>query len=109
MSYLLIHRGPNQGQRVSLDAGRTVLGRDSVCDVVLFSTDAESKKHLVISRKHAIINRVGERYFSEDGDGEGKESRNHTYVNGELVPYPARRELKNDDVIRICDFLLIFH
>jgi serine phosphatase RsbU (regulator of sigma subunit)/pSer/pThr/pTyr-binding forkhead associated (FHA) protein len=109
MSHLLIHRGPNQGQRVSLDSGRTVLGRDSVCDVVLFSTDTESKKHLVISRKHALITRIGDGFFIEDGDGDGKESRNHTYINGELVPFPTRRLLKNDDVIRICDFLLIFH
>jgi serine phosphatase RsbU (regulator of sigma subunit)/pSer/pThr/pTyr-binding forkhead associated (FHA) protein len=109
MSHLLIHKGPNQGQRVSLDQPRTVLGRDSVCDIVLFSTDVESKKHLVISRKHAIVTRDGNHYYVEDGDGEGKESRNHTYINGELVPYPGRVLLQNDDVIRICDFLLIFH
>jgi phosphoserine phosphatase RsbU/P len=109
MAHLLIHKGPNQGQRVSLNQPRTVLGRDSVCDVVLFSTDVESKKHLVISRKHAIITRDVDKYYIEDGDGEGKESRNHTYVNTELVPYPHRVLLQNDDVIRICDFLLIFH
>ena len=43
---------------MSLEQPRTILGRDSICDIVLFSTDAESKKHLVISRKHAIVNAV---------------------------------------------------
>jgi serine phosphatase RsbU (regulator of sigma subunit)/pSer/pThr/pTyr-binding forkhead associated (FHA) protein len=109
MSYLLILKGPNQGQRYPLDQPRTVIGRDRECDVMLATTDQAVRNPQAISRKHAIITHAEGKYYLEDGDGAGQPSRNKTYLNDAVVPFPQRVRLRNDDVIRICDFELIFH
>jgi serine phosphatase RsbU (regulator of sigma subunit)/pSer/pThr/pTyr-binding forkhead associated (FHA) protein len=100
MPYLLIRGGIHAGQRITLIRNPTVLGRDPATDICI-PGDA-------VSRKHATISRVGDRYFIEDGDGQGHHSRNHTFVNGEQVPFPERVPLSNGDTIRICDFVCIF-
>jgi serine phosphatase RsbU (regulator of sigma subunit)/pSer/pThr/pTyr-binding forkhead associated (FHA) protein len=109
MSYLLILSGPNPGQRYPLDQLRTVIGRDRDCDVTLTATEAAVRNPQAISRKHAVITQAENRYFLEDGDGAGTPSRNHTFLNEVMVTFPERVRLRNDDVIRICDFELIFH
>jgi phosphoserine phosphatase RsbU/P len=109
MSYLLILNGPNQGQRYPLDQPRTVIGRDRDCDVILTATDAAVRNPQAISRKHAVISQVEGKFFLEDGDGAGSPSRNHTYLNEVVLPFPQRLRLRNDDVIRICEFELILH
>jgi sigma-B regulation protein RsbU (phosphoserine phosphatase) len=50
---------------------------------------------------HAQILRVGGRFYIED-----MESRNHTYVNNEIIE--KRALLRDNDKIRICDFLASF-
>lgn len=50
-----------------------VVGRSSKCDIVI-------KGNPAIGRKHAEINRVGDRIFVKDLG-----SRNHTYINDERI------------------------
>jgi serine phosphatase RsbU (regulator of sigma subunit)/pSer/pThr/pTyr-binding forkhead associated (FHA) protein len=94
MASLHILKGQNPGQRVVLDAEKVVMGRDPECQVVIPMNS--------VSRKHAHILRVGGRYFIED-----LQSRNGTYVNHQAIN--GRTPLKNNDRIRICDFLATFH
>jgi sigma-B regulation protein RsbU (phosphoserine phosphatase) len=94
MASLHILKGQNPGQRVVLDADKVVLGRDPECHVVIPMNS--------VSRRHAQILRTGGKYFIED-----LQSRNGTYVNHQAIG--QRTPLKNNDRIRICDFLATFH
>jgi len=102
MASLLVLKGANQGQRLTLDGERVTLGRDPASDVVLGGT--------AVSRRHATIVRLHGQYYIEDGDGTvpGR-SRNGTFVNNEAVPVPGRLSLRHNDRIKICDFLFTFH
>jgi serine phosphatase RsbU (regulator of sigma subunit)/pSer/pThr/pTyr-binding forkhead associated (FHA) protein len=93
MASLHILKGQNPGQRVTLDAEKVVMGRDPECQVVIPMNS--------VSRRHAHILRVGSRFFIED-----LQSRNGTYVNHQAIT--QRTPLKNNDRIRICDFLATF-
>ncbi len=97
MASLLVIKGPNPGQRVLLDKERTVLGRNADCDVVF-----PPPGNTAVSREHAVIVRVGDEFFVED-----LKSRNGTHVNNQQVR--DRTLLRDNDRIRICDFLLSFH
>jgi serine phosphatase RsbU (regulator of sigma subunit)/pSer/pThr/pTyr-binding forkhead associated (FHA) protein len=94
MASLHILKGQNPGQRVVLDADKVVLGRDPECQLVIPMNS--------VSRKHAHIVRHGGKFFIED-----LQSRNGTYVNHQAIT--ARTPLKNNDRIRICDFLATFY
>jgi serine phosphatase RsbU (regulator of sigma subunit)/pSer/pThr/pTyr-binding forkhead associated (FHA) protein len=95
MASLHVTKGVNSDKpmEISLDGDRFVLGRNPDCDIVIPVTS--------VSREHAEILRVNGKYFIED-----KKSRNNTYVNNQ--PIQARTPLKNNDKIRICDFLATF-
>jgi serine phosphatase RsbU (regulator of sigma subunit) len=100
MAYLHILKGTNQGQKVPLNGGtRFILGRNADSDVIINDP--------AVSRVHARILVVRGKYILEDGDGEAK-SRNGTYVNNRLLE-KERVELTNNDRIKICDFLCIYH
>jgi sigma-B regulation protein RsbU (phosphoserine phosphatase) len=93
MASLQVLKGPNQGEKVTLDE-TNIIGRDPPkCNIVIPMN--------AVSREHAKIVRVGGRYYIED-----LKSRNHTYVNNEVVE--TRVLLRNNDKIRICDFLAAF-
>jgi phosphoserine phosphatase RsbU/P len=95
MASLNILKGPNQGEQVELVGDKNILGRDAPqCNIVIPMN--------AVSRVHAQILRVGGRFYIED-----LESRNHTYVNNEAIE--KRTPLRNNDKIRICDFLASFH
>jgi serine phosphatase RsbU (regulator of sigma subunit)/pSer/pThr/pTyr-binding forkhead associated (FHA) protein len=94
MASLHILKGQNPGQRVTLDADKVVLGRDPECQVVIPMNS--------VSRKHAHIVRQAGKYFIED-----LQSRNGTYVNHQAIS--QKTPLKNNDRIRICDFLATFY
>src|SRR5260370_26464562 len=96
MAYLVVLKGQNAKQSITLDKDRVVLGRNATCDVVFPAND------FAVSREHACILRVQNKFFIEDMG-----SRNGTYVNNQ--PVSARRELGDNDRIRICDFLYTFH
>jgi serine phosphatase RsbU (regulator of sigma subunit)/pSer/pThr/pTyr-binding forkhead associated (FHA) protein len=93
MPSLQILKGPNEGAVVQLEGERFVLGRNPDCAVVIPVTS--------VSREHAQILRIGGKYFIED-----KQSRNGTFVNNQAIN--TRTVLKNNDRIRICDFIATF-
>jgi pSer/pThr/pTyr-binding forkhead associated (FHA) protein len=76
-----------QGRQVPL-VGRITLGRSKSNDVVL-----EDK---MVSRRHAVIQKIKEEYFLED-----LESTNGTFVNGQRVPARRYVRLNLSDTIRI--------
>ena len=108
MPYLLIRKGLGQGKTLLLDRDKTILGRDEkVCHVVLeLAYGTDQKKENTVSRKHAVITREQGKYYLADGDG--RPSRNHTYLNGLRVPNGEKAPLKNFDVINICDCALVY-
>src|SRR5947199_147917 len=93
MASLQILKGANEGTTVPLEGDRFVLGRNPDCAVVIPVTS--------VSREHAQILRVGGKFFIED-----KQSRNGTFVNNQAIN--SRTPLKNNDRIRICDFIASF-
>jgi pSer/pThr/pTyr-binding forkhead associated (FHA) protein len=93
MPSLQVLRGPGEGTVLPLNGQRWVLGRNPGCDVVLPITS--------VSREHARIVRRGDDYVIED-----RHSRNGTFVNNQAIDGP--RVLRNNDRIRICDFIAAF-
>src|SRR5215469_2364889 len=93
MSSLHILKGANEGALIPLDGDKFILGRNPDCGIVIPVTS--------VSREHAQIVRVQGRYYIED-----KQSRNGTFVNNQAIT--SRTPLKNNDKIRICDFLATF-
>jgi pSer/pThr/pTyr-binding forkhead associated (FHA) protein len=97
--------GARKGQRLSIKSERNVLGRDVRCEIVLNDhlPVVDKGKRDRISRRHAIISRIGTEYFLEDGDGEGKKSRNGTFLNGNRLEPTSRVPLRHLDRIGLCD------
>src|SRR5262245_54283012 len=93
MPSLQILKGPNEGQIIPLDGDRFVMGRNPDCGIVIPDTG--------VSREHAQIVRKAGKFFIED-----RQSRNGTFVNNQLIN--TRKALKNNDRIRICDFVACF-
>jgi serine phosphatase RsbU (regulator of sigma subunit) len=96
MAHLFVLKGLNAKQSISLDKEKVLLGRNANCDIVFPPND------FAVSREHACILRVQNKFFIEDLG-----SRNGTFVNNQ--PVTARMALKDNDRIRICDFLYSFH
>ncbi len=90
---LHVLKGANEGSVIPLDGDKFVLGRNPDCEVVIPVTS--------VSREHAQILRVQGRYFIED-----LKSRNGTFVNNQAIS--ARTPLRNNDKIRVCDFVAAF-
>jgi phosphoserine phosphatase RsbU/P len=95
MAWLLIERGPNQGQRLELSQDRTTFGRSASCDVAIPGT--------AVSRQHAQILRSQGEYYVEDLG-----SRNKTYLNGTELAPRAQTPLHDNDKIKICDYSYSF-
>ena len=95
MAELKAINGPTGGTRYPLDdSGDTwVIGRHPKCDIVV---DESS-----ISRQHARVLREENEFFVEDLG-----SRNHTYVNGNLIS--TRVRLADGDEIKLCDTIFQF-
>src|SRR5260370_28673860 len=98
MAGLLIRQGHNGGTTIALNHDRFVIGRNPDCGVIIPVTS--------VSREHATIVRLQGHYFIEDGDRRGNRSRNHTLVNKHKID--ARTALRNNDEIRIGDFLATY-
>ncbi|HEV3416274.1 MAG TPA: ATP-binding protein [Pirellulales bacterium] len=90
---LKILKGSNAGDCFNLSADRIVLGRESLCDVVLPRT--------TISRRHAQISRDAEGFYIED-----LESLNGTFVDSNRIVGPQR--LHGGEHIQIDEFLMSF-
>lgn len=93
MALLLILKGTEQGRRLQIEDDQIILGRNRDCHVVI--------DYPAVSREHAQILRIQGQYFIED-----RESRNGTFVNNQQIA--GRTLLKNNDRIKICDFLCTF-
>lgn len=89
MAVLEVLKGKSPGQVIAVDSDRTVFGRHPHCQVVL--------DNAAISRYHAQILEAHGAYYVED-----LRSRNGTHVNETAVD--GRRELKDKDILRVCDF-----
>ena len=94
MAILRAIKGANPGQLFPLENETAVLGRHPECDIVLESP--------AVSRQHARIVRQAGQYLVEDLD-----SRNGTYLNGQLVT--QRQPLAENDEIQVCDLVFAFH
>jgi serine phosphatase RsbU (regulator of sigma subunit)/pSer/pThr/pTyr-binding forkhead associated (FHA) protein len=94
MPSLHVLKGANEGTVIPLEGDKYILGRNPDCGIVIPITS--------VSREHAQIVRVQGRYFIED-----KQSRNGTFVNNQAIS--VRTPLRNNDRIRICDFIAAFH
>jgi len=93
MPSLQILKGPNEGAVIPLNGDRFVMGRNPDCQIVIPITS--------VSREHAQILRIGGKFYIED-----KQSRNGTFVNNQAIS--GRTMLKNNDRVRICDFVCAF-
>jgi pSer/pThr/pTyr-binding forkhead associated (FHA) protein len=93
MPILHVLEGVNAGQVIQFDSDLLILGRDPDCHLVIPVPSA--------NRKHAQILRLQERYFLED-----RQSRSGTYLNSKVIT--ARQPLRNNDRIRIGDFVAAF-
>jgi sigma-B regulation protein RsbU (phosphoserine phosphatase) len=93
MPSLHVLKGPNEGADILLEGDRFILGRNPDCQVNIPFTS--------VSREHAQILRISGKFFIED-----KQSRNGTFVNNQQVS--TRTALKNNDKIRICDWIATF-
>src|SRR4051812_5516993 len=92
MPEIEILKGPAQRQAYPLAGVTTVIGRSPDCDIV-FNVSA-------VSREHAQILCRDGKYFLKDLN-----SRNQTFVNESAVdPQGPLTELRDGDVIKICDF-----
>ncbi len=100
MASVLVVKGADPGRSFPIEAEQFVLGRDPACNVVILGT--------AVSRRHAVISRIKDKFYLEDGDGKGERSRNGTSVNNDAVPFPGRVLLNHDDQIKICDFICSF-
>ena len=89
---LIIHRGPNRGERFLLNSPETTIGRSGENDVLL--------DDVTVSRKHANIRRAGERFELIDLG-----SLNGTYVNNNSI---ARATLNSGDEIQFGKFHMLF-
>lgn len=107
MPHLCILKAGKLGPPIPLVKEQTVLGRDrNECDILVDS--GRSAREVAVSRRHAIITRTEGRYYIEDGDGRGKPSVNHTYINDIQLLFKERVQLRHNDTIRICDNLFVF-
>lgn len=89
---LIIHRGPNRGERFLLNSPDTSIGRSGENDVLL--------DDVTVSRKHANIRRAGDRFELIDLG-----SLNGTYVNHNSI---ARATLTSGDEIQFGKFHMLF-
>jgi pSer/pThr/pTyr-binding forkhead associated (FHA) protein len=89
---LIIHRGPNRGERFLLNSPDSSIGRSGDNEVVL--------DDVTVSRKHANIRKAGQRFELIDLG-----SLNGTYVNGNSI---ARATLTNGDEIQFGKFHMLF-
>ena len=93
MAFLEVLKGSNPGQLVQIQPDRTVFGRHPHCQVVI--------ENAAVSRYHAQILDAHGEYYIED-----LRSRNGTFINENQVE--GRQALKDNDVIRVCDFSFRF-
>lgn len=96
MASLLVLKGNNPGQRIRLEADLMVMGRNPDCEIHIPNN--------AVSRQHAQINKIHENFYLEDLG-----SRNRTLLNGQELEVRKPIMLKDNDKIKICDWMFAFH
>src|SRR5262245_7637485 len=95
MASLTVLKGTNSSQRIKLENGdEFILGRSPDCQVHIPNN--------AVSRQHAKITRAANGFYIED-----LKSRNGTLVNNQAID--QRTLLKDNDKIKVCDWLFAFH
>lgn len=92
MAQLYVIRGRDAGKHITLVGDEATIGRDSQCTIRLMDNE--------VSRRHAIIRKVNERFVIEDA-----QSSNGTFVNGQKTPQHC---LCSGDRLQIGRSVLIF-
>lgn len=98
MGKLVIKFRGNQIADVGLKLGATTIGRDAACDIVL-------KNDKSVSKKHAVIETVGNKSTLEDHDStngtfiEDKRIQRHALRHGETIIISQHELLYRDDVV----------
>lgn len=90
-AFLYVERGPGAGQLVPVKQGLLVIGRASSCELRI--------QHPSISRRHALLNRKGERFFLKDLG-----SQNGTFVHKDKLT--AEREIFPGDQVAVGNTVL---
>lgn len=88
VSAFLIRKKTNETITVNRDVFR--IGKDFSCDYVITDNNAVSRRHASLYRNMSMF------YIGDDG------SKNHTYVNGTIVP-DGQTELHNGDVVKLAN------
>jgi sigma-B regulation protein RsbU (phosphoserine phosphatase) len=110
MPTLELLTGPKAGTHWPILDERFVIGRARTCNAVVDTAPegGSARQNASVSRRHALITFTEGKWFIEDGDGDGRKSRNGTYLNDKKLSYPGRRQLRDQDQIRICDIRCVF-
>ena len=88
----VVESGPKAGSRYGLEALVTSVGRHGEADILL--------DDVTVSRRHAEVERIGERYVARDVG-----SLNGIWLNGQRVD---TAELTDGDELQIGRFKLVF-
>jgi hypothetical protein len=88
----VVRHGPKRGSRIALDAQEVTIGRHPESDIFL--------DDVTVSRRHALVRRVGSGYHVEDAG-----SLNGTYVNQTRVEHAA---LNDGDEVQVGKFKLVY-
>lgn len=91
-SGLVIIKGPNIGDKFLINKSKFTIGRNPESDIFL--------DDVTVSRKHAVLNKVGKDFRIKDSD-----SLNGSYINGEIV---ENATLKDGDRIQIGKYIFLF-
>ena len=88
----VVESGPKAGSRYGLEAAVTSVGRHGEADILL--------DDVTVSRRHAIVERIGDRYVASDAG-----SLNGTWLNGKRI---ESGELNDGDELQVGRFKLMF-
>jgi len=90
--FLVVHKGPDVGERFFIDRPTLAIGRGPECDIFL--------NDFTVSRSHAVLEMAGTEVSVRDVG-----SLNGTYVNGVRVD---KAQLSGGDVLQIGKFQMMF-
>ncbi|MGA9521729.1 MAG: FHA domain-containing protein [Myxococcaceae bacterium] len=80
-AYLYVEKGPGQGQLLPVRQGALVIGRASVSELRL--------QHPSVSRRHAQLTRLGERFYLKDLGSQNGTIVNKIRIETEIEVYPG--------------------
>ena len=80
-AFLYVEKGPGQGQLVPVPQGPMVIGRASISELRL--------QHPSVSRRHAQLTRLGERFYLKDLGSQNATFVNRVRLEAEVEIYPG--------------------